>query len=174
MAAGEMIAQLRLAAALLFGSLLANSGPLLGAGPTSIVRDDAGDVGIEGSWTNPSQSVQIQIGRCGEYYCGTVQWASEKAKEDARKGTDPLVGAQLLSDVSQRPNGRWQGWLFVPDKNKRVRASIRLADRNHLKISGCLVGRTLCRSQTWTRTPRQNRDEGSSSAVSAPSQFDPA
>lgn len=169
MAAGEMIAKLRLAAALLFGSLLANSEPLLGAGPTPIVRDDAGNVGIEGSWTNPSQSVQILIGRCGEYYCGTVQWASEKAKEDARKGTDPLVGAHLLSSVSQRRNGRWHGWLFIPDKNKRVRASIRLTDRDHLKISGCLVGRTLCRSQTWTRAPLQNKDEGSSSSGDAAS-----
>lgn len=85
---------------------------------------------------------------------GTVDWASEEAKEDSRKGTDQLVGAQLLSNVRQREDGRWDGRLFIPDVNRRVHAKIQLLDEAHLKVSGCALGRSLCKSQVWVRCCR--------------------
>lgn len=106
---------------------------------------------LQGHWINPAQSVVILVERCGETLCGTVEWASEEAKVDARKGTDQLVGAQLLSNVRQRQNGRWDGRLFIPDVNKRVHAKIQLLDEDRLKISGCAFGRSLCKSQVWVR-----------------------
>lgn len=106
---------------------------------------------LEGRWINPAQSVIIAVNSCGETICGTVEWASEEAKADARRGTDQLVGAQLLSNVKQRPDGRWEGRLFVPDANKRVHAKIQLLDENRLKVSGCALGRILCKSQVWVR-----------------------
>ena len=52
---------------------------------------------IDGRWVNPEGSVIIAIAPCGEAHCGTVTWASDKAKADARQGTDKLVGTQLLA-----------------------------------------------------------------------------
>ncbi len=106
----------------------------------------------EGRWVNPARSVVMVIRPCGEMLCGTVEWASEKAKADALKGTGELIGAELLSRVKKRPDGRWQGRLFVPDVNKRVHAKIELLDDQRLKVSGCALGRILCKSQVWTRT----------------------
>lgn len=106
---------------------------------------------IEGRWINPAESVIIAVAPCGEHQCGVVEWASDEAKEDARKGTDQLVGAQLLSKVRPTDDGRWQGRLFVPDVNKHVHAKIELVDSNRLKVSGCAIGKSLCKSQIWSR-----------------------
>ena len=108
---------------------------------------------LEGRWSNPSGSVIISIDSCGEALCGRVQWASDKAVADARNGgTDPLVGAQLLSDIVPKGEGRWRARLFVPDLNKRSKADIRQLGVNQLKVTGCAVGRLICKSQVWTRT----------------------
>ena len=117
------------------------------AGP----RPPAGTA-LEGRWRNPSGSVIISIPRCGESLCGRVQWASDKAMADARKGgTDPLVGAELLSDVVPKGEGRWKARLFVPDLNKTSKAELRQLGIDQLKVIGCAVGRLVCKSQVWSR-----------------------
>jgi uncharacterized protein (DUF2147 family) len=111
---------------------------------------------LEGHWRNPNGTVIIAIAPCGEAFCGRVQWASEKAMADARKGgTDPLVGAELLSDIVPKGDGRWKARLFVPDLGKTSKAELRQLERGQLKVSGCAVGRLLCKSQIWTRTEAQ-------------------
>ena len=107
---------------------------------------------IEGRWANPKRSVIIVIAPCATGLCGTVEWASEKAQADARKGIDQLVGSQLLTELQPRRPGRWQGKLFVPDKDVRVTAKIQLAKDGRLRVSGCLAGKSLCKSQLWART----------------------
>jgi uncharacterized protein (DUF2147 family) len=107
---------------------------------------------LEGDWRNPNGSVVIAIAPCGEALCGRVKWASDKAQADARKGgTDPLVGAELLSAIEPRGAGRWKARLFVPDINKTSRADLHLLGTDRLKVTGCAVGRLICKSQTWTR-----------------------
>ena len=119
--------------------------------PTQIASSEP----IEGRWINPAQSVVIAVAPCGEHQCGIVEWASDEAKEDARKGTDQLVGAQLLSKVRPTNDGRWQGRLFVPDANRQVHAKIQLIGSNRLKVSGCAIGKSLCKSQVWSRVENQ-------------------
>jgi uncharacterized protein (DUF2147 family) len=104
---------------------------------------------ITGRWANPSRSVIIDVAACGSAYCGTVAWASAKAQRDARRGTDQLIGTQLLTNL-QHKGAHWQGRLFVPDRNMRVNARLQL-NGDQLKVSGCAAGRRLCRSQTWSR-----------------------
>jgi uncharacterized protein (DUF2147 family) len=106
---------------------------------------------IEGRWTNPSNSVTIEISPCGTAWCGTVVAASDQAKADAaRGGTKQLVGAQLLSGFAMRGKG-WRGKLFVPDMNKRFSAQLQLIGQNSLKVRGCAVGGAICKSQLWSR-----------------------
>lgn len=106
---------------------------------------------IEGQWRSPGGNSIIAIAPCGSALCGTVTWASEKAKKDAAKTTSQLVGTQLLTAVQPVSEGRWQGRLFIPDKNMRVTAKIMLAGSSQLKVSGCLAGKALCKSALWTR-----------------------
>lgn len=138
--------------------MLFAAGSLLGTAPLApaAAQTAASDLTlavtpIEGRWTNHSRSVIIEVAPCGEYLCGTVEWASEQAEEDAHKGTDQLIGTQLLTQVRHVRDHRWRGRLFVPDIDRRAHAKIELMDSDRLKVSGCAVGRSLCRSQIWTR-----------------------
>jgi uncharacterized protein (DUF2147 family) len=107
---------------------------------------------IEGYWRSPGGNSIMKIAQCGDSPCGTVAWASDKAKKDASKTTSQLVGSQLLTGLKQRKDGSWTGKLFIPDKNMRVTAKIQLVGDQQLRVSGCLAGKALCHSDLWTRT----------------------
>ena len=106
---------------------------------------------IEGAWKSPGGNSIIAVAPCGPTWCGTVAWASPKAKQDARKTTDQLVGTKLLTGLRERRDGSWLGRIFIPDKNMRLTAKIRLAGPGQLKVSGCAAGKALCKSTLWTR-----------------------
>ena len=111
-----------------------------------------GGTGLEGYWRNPSGSVVISIAPCAEAMCGRVQWASDRALADARRGgTDPLVGVELLSGFVLDGENRWRGRLFVPDLKRISKAEVRQLGPNQVKVTGCAVGRLVCKSQVWTR-----------------------
>ncbi len=118
----------------------------------ALASGNASDVSIQGLWRSPGGNSIINIAPCGDKLCGTVAWASEKAKHDSRKATDQLVGTPLLTDLDQREDGSWLGKLFIPDKNMRATAKIQLAGPQQLKVSGCAAGKALCKSALWTRT----------------------
>lgn len=105
-----------------------------------------------GIWSNPQNSVHVRSDHCGASMCGTVVWASDKAKADARKGGTPdIIGLQLFRDFSRDKNGQWRGKVFVPDIRKTFHGTIKIIDENTLAGTGCLVGHIGCRTQTWKR-----------------------
>jgi len=105
---------------------------------------------IEGRWRSPGGNSIIEIAPCGGDWCGTVAWASDKAKRDAASATDQLIGTQLLTGLQEKKPGRWQGKLFVPDRNMRVTAKIQLASPQQLKVTGCAAA-VICSSQLWNK-----------------------
>ena len=108
---------------------------------------------IDGYWRSPGGNSIISIAPCGNVaLCGTVAWASDKAKKDSAKTTEQLVGTQLLTNLQQDSKGRWQGKLFIPDKNMHVTAKIQLVGAQQLRVSGCAAGKALCKAAMWTRT----------------------
>ena len=112
----------------------------------------APDTEIEGPWKNPSGRVTVMIEPCGDALCGSVIKAAESAQAEARRGgTEQLVGTQLMSNLKPVGPGRWRGRTFVPDINYRANAELRLIGPNQLKVTGCMVGRMICKSQYWTR-----------------------
>jgi uncharacterized protein (DUF2147 family) len=107
---------------------------------------------IEGSWRSPGGNSIIAIAPCGDAWCGTVQWASDKAKKDSAKHVDQLIGTQVLTGLTQKSPGQWQGKLFIPDKNMRVTAKIQTVGDTQLRVSGCALGKSMCKADMWTRT----------------------
>lgn len=105
---------------------------------------------IEGRWRSPGGNSIIDVAPCGGGWCGTVAWASAKAKKDAARATSTLVGTQLLTDVTAAGEGRWNGRLFIPDRNMRITAKLKMGPGGELMVSGCLAGKSLCKSQLWT------------------------
>jgi uncharacterized protein (DUF2147 family) len=104
---------------------------------------------IEGVWRSPGGNSIMKVAPCGEGPCGTVAWASDKAKKDSSKVTNQLVGTQLLTGLKQKGD-RWEGKLFIPDKNMRVTAKIQRVNSAQLKVSGCAAGKALCKAAIWT------------------------
>jgi len=109
---------------------------------------------IDGHWMNPAHTVIVRLGPCGNQLCGTVTWATEQAQKDARTGVDKLVGAQLLTGFQQSKKGYWKGKIFVPDLNIRVTGKIQPLGARQLRVSGCALGTSLCRSQVWIWSDR--------------------
>ncbi len=111
-----------------------------------------GPVDPQGQWRNPQGSVIVSIAPCGVAVCGVVNWASDSAKADARRGgTDQLVGTEVLSHFAPAAAGRWRGRLFVPDLNKRPKAEMHLVGPDQLKVTVCGAVGLVCKSQVWVR-----------------------
>ena len=108
-----------------------------------------------GLWSNPKGTLQVRTRRCGQQLCGTVVGASAKATAKAQQaGVASLIGTELFSNYRPSGNGEWAGTLFVPDKGKRVSSTLQTDAGRSVKVSGCLIGRFLCKSQVWTRIER--------------------
>jgi len=105
---------------------------------------------IEGVWRSPGGNSIIKIAPCTDGPCGTVVWASDRARKDASKTTSQLIGTPLLTSLQQDDKGRWEGKLFIPDRNMRVTAKIARLSDSQLKVSGCVAGKALCKAAVWT------------------------
>ena len=107
---------------------------------------------VEGRWTNPKRSVVIEVGRCGAAWCGTVVWATPKAKANARKGgTENLIGTRILSGARPVGPNVYKGRAFVPRRNIHSSATIRQTGPNAMVVEGCALAGLLCKEQRWTR-----------------------
>jgi uncharacterized protein (DUF2147 family) len=116
------------------------------------VADAASPIQASGVWRNPKNSVHVRMQPCGNTVCGVVVWANARAQQKAREaGTPRLVGTQLFREFRQIGPGEWSGRVFVPDMNKTFSGSMKAEGPNAITGRGCLFGRFLCKSQTWTR-----------------------
>ena len=116
---------------------------------------------IEGIWRSPGGNSIMKIATCGHGPCGTIVWASDKAKHDSRKTTQHLVGTHLLTHLQLHKDGSWKGKLFIPDMNTHASATIRRAAHGELKVSGCKI---ICKSAVWTAFTRPLPTDGSKPA----------
>lgn len=86
-----------------------------------------------GIWRNPKNSVHIRAEPCGQGMCGTVVWANEKAKSDARKGSDkPLLGSRLFQNFAREAPRVWRGKVFVPDIGKTFTGTVTIIDEQSI------------------------------------------
>lgn len=111
--------------------------------------------GWTGVWRNASNSVHLRAAPCGRArdagMCGTVIWASPKAKADVAARGRTLIGAQLFRDFQQTDENAWEGEVYVPDIDRTFAGTIMLEGRNRLVGEGCLFGGFGCKQQVWTR-----------------------
>ena len=105
---------------------------------------------VEGYWRSPRSTVVIHIAPCGQQLCGTVTWASERAKQGAAKHEPHLVGARLLTGLKGGPS-HYSGNVWVPDQDIHATAKIQLLNPRSLQVSGCVFFGLLCKSQVWPR-----------------------
>jgi len=107
---------------------------------------------VIGTWINPRGSVAVETRPCGAALCGRVSWANAEAQQDAADaGVHPLIGTELLQDFHPAASGRWEGIIFVPDMGRRFQSIIAMQDGGRMRVSGCILGGLLCKSQIWRR-----------------------
>lgn len=106
-----------------------------------------------GTWINPHGTVKVQTGTCaGNSLCGWIVWAAPQAQADARdSGVARLIGTQLLRGYRPAGPGLYRGEVYVPDMGRSFTSTIQQRGANALKISGCILGGLLCKSQDWRR-----------------------
>jgi uncharacterized protein (DUF2147 family) len=111
---------------------------------------------VIGTWINPRGSVKVQTGKCtggstGDL-CGWVVWAAPQAQADARdSGVTRLIGTELLRGYRSAGPGRYRGEVYVPDMGRTFTSTIEQRGAGGLKISGCILGGLICKSQNWRR-----------------------
>lgn len=105
--------------------------------------------GLEGRWKNGK--MEILIAPCGNSLCGTVVKASpaQQAKAERGSGTD-LVGARLITGITETGPGTYKARVFVADQNVHASGTIRQVNRNQLNVRGCVLA-VICKSKTWDR-----------------------
>ena len=107
---------------------------------------------IEGTWVNPDGTVAVKTGNCAGRLCGWISWASPEALQDAKdSGVEKLIGTELLQDYRAEAPGRWRGTVYVPDMGHSFSSRITQLSPYKLKISGCLLGGFICKSQVWRK-----------------------
>lgn len=116
------------------------------------IAEAAAPIEATGVWRNPKNNVHVRMQPCGNTVCGTVVWATPKAEAKARAaGTRKLVGTQLFRQFKQVRPGVWTGQVFVPDMGRTFSGTMTANSATSITGKGCLIGKFLCKTQTWTR-----------------------
>lgn len=122
------------------------------AGAVGAAAQQPSERPIYGVWLDHHKAVKVETESCGSSLCGKIVWATPQAREEAKEaGTDSLIGLEVLSDYHQTSAGTWEGRVFVPDMKRKFYSRIEQQGPDKLKISGCILGGLLCKSQYWTR-----------------------
>jgi len=120
--------------------------------PVAQAQTTAAPGELSGTWVNPRGSVKVKTGECGTDVCGWIVWANDQAMSDAREaGVDKLVGTMLLKDYRTVSPDHWEGHVYVPDMGGTYFSRMERLDPEHLKISGCVLGGWICKSQVWLK-----------------------
>ena len=105
-----------------------------------------------GVWQNPRATIRVRTAMCGSNLCGSIVAAAPEARQDARDaGVPNLIGLSLLRSYHLTSPGHWQGHVFVPDMGGVYFSRLVELAPGQIRISGCILGGLLCKSQVWTR-----------------------
>jgi len=134
-------------AAALLGAALA---PAFAADPT-------------GTWLTEDGKATVRVGDCAGALCGTIVALKEpndpqtgkpkidKNNADAGKRGRAIIGVQIV--IGLKPDGanKWSGQVYNPEDGKTYAGSVTLPNANTIKVQGCILGGTICKTNTWTR-----------------------
>lgn len=108
---------------------------------------------VNGIWqTEPGDTggfLHITIAPCGDKTCGTIRTAFDG--DQAVVADYAHLGKPIIWDMTADGSGAWSsGKIWAPDRDKTYRSKMSLSG-NTLKVSGCVAGGLICRSQNWVR-----------------------
>ena len=104
---------------------------------------------IEGVWqTQPDEGALalVRIAPCGAAFCGTIV-KTFKGQQEYRS---PNIGKQIVIGMTPSGEGAYAGKVLRPADNKTYNGKAQVSGGS-MKLSGCVAGGLICKSQTWTR-----------------------
>lgn len=102
---------------------------------------------VVGTWNSQPDDngifVTVEISNCGNEICGTIIDTNSEEKAS--------VGTQIITEMTASGDGKYTGGkIYAPDTEKTYNGKLTL-NGSVLKVSGCVFGGVICRSQNWTR-----------------------
>ena len=106
----------------------------------------------EGMWRTQANDegtfADVRIAPCGAALCGRLQTAYGAS---GRPIEVPDPNATIVAGMRPSGGGAYDGGTITdPQAGRTYRAKMALSG-DSLKVSGCVAGGLLCRSQTWRR-----------------------
>lgn len=95
-----------------------------------------------GTYLSQSGQTKVKIAACGPSICGDIVWTE----------SGEAIGKRMIYDVVQTGANEWQGKLWNYQNGRTYRGKLAM-DGVNLKLSGCVVGGLICRSQIWAPAP---------------------
>lgn len=115
---------------------------------------------IAGRWATENNRAIVNIQPCGNAICGRVEriLVDEPGAADARDRRNPdpslrnrrIVGSRILWGFTRDGTTYRGGQLYDPESGRTVDGRLALSG-NTLRVTGCVLGGTICRTQNWTR-----------------------
>jgi uncharacterized protein (DUF2147 family) len=125
-------------------------------------RPAAADDAVLGRWVTQGASAVVELARCPDAatLCGTIRWLWEATDDRGRPRLDsqnsdpglrtrPLLGLAILSGLSPRSGGGWEGRIYNPEDGQSYRATVTRRSADSLLVEGCVL--FVCQKQIWRR-----------------------
>jgi len=97
--------------------------------------------------SDKGSSMAVEIFECDDRVCG-------KAVDVFDAETRDSVGLEIIKGMRKKSDTAYtKGKIYAPDTKKWYKSKMSLKSDDKLKVSGCVLGGVICRSQTWTRQP---------------------
>ncbi len=117
---------------------------------------------ITGIWQNESGKGRVQIFKQNGKYFGRIVWVRDikdangqlkvdKKNPDENLRNRPIVGMQMLRDLSY-DNGEWSGGkLYNPQDGNEYKCIMKLKDPQTLKVRGYIGFSWIGKTDIWSR-----------------------
>lgn len=95
--------------------------------------------------SDKGSSMAVEIFDCDGMLCGKAIDVFDTPNRDS-VGIEIIKNMRIKSDTSFN-----KGKIYAPDTKKWYKSKMKLQGEDKLKVSGCVLGGVICRSQIWSR-----------------------
>lgn len=104
--------------------------------------------GVYGTWKTEANDegayLHVRISNCGGKICGKIIKNVNGKKQE-------IVGRLIIKNMVADGDNEWDdGTIWKPDTDETYDSEMELQG-NVLKVSGCVLGGIICKSQKWQR-----------------------
>ncbi len=114
---------------------------------------------VLGTWVVQDSKSLIEIARCEESVCGTLEWFPEletittpildsNNPDDALK-TRELKGIKIIYDFKETSKGWRKGRIYDPETGKTYKSKLTRIDSQSLRVEGCIG--PICQKFIWVK-----------------------